>query len=433
MALPNLSVPRLTPPVFPPMLPERWQSVALLTPFTDDQLIVASVSYDWAIQTMRITCYGLEEGFLDFLVTPTGLYVSLNPSPVTPQWHGPFETPWQVPSPDWLNNKGCQWKGNQTVLGTEAQWWVSLSPCTNCYEDPTSPKVSVGNWFWFRNDTQMLWRIMSINASNPYKLPVLGEFAMAHLPTFEPGADTALPELVLSLSTNLKPISDFPLSIAGSQIQGVSDLLKASQSHLTEADRAQVLATIQTLIPGLSYPPGDVVLPSWPLTLYMTAITIPTAGTDPLPTEIYYDWNLKRQLTRLYQLDCSVEDLILTDSETYGVDRYPDGTHRCEPPSPPGLPYPNWPTRDQGKCRGVIANNPDLSPGKTTQLIVLPSNFNRVFWIWYTTDNMAVMFMEVPQLCDVSLVLIDYYDVQLNAPIDPNVLTIPPDCISKQK
>jgi hypothetical protein len=98
---------------------------------------------------------------------------------------------------------------------------------------------------------------------------------------------------------------------------------------------------------------------------------------------------------------------------------------------PVGLPYPNWTEIDGGVCKGVITNNPQLSPNKTTQIFTLNSMPPRVFWIWYTTANQAIMFAEVPQACNVELILTDYFDYDpAPPPFDPALFVIPPDCLS---
>lgn len=51
----------------PPNLPQAFHAIALLTPFNNSQLVVADIYYDWSLQGMRITTYGLEGGYTDFL------------------------------------------------------------------------------------------------------------------------------------------------------------------------------------------------------------------------------------------------------------------------------------------------------------------------------------------------------------------------------
>jgi hypothetical protein len=161
----------------------------------------------------------------------------------------------------------------------------------------------------------------------------------------------------------------------------------------------------------------------------MEATTIPTAALSVSPTTIHYDWPISRMLTRLSGADGTYDDLVLTDTKTYDVSYAADGSHTCNGTEPVGLPRPDWPTTDGGQVMAVIDGGTGLSPYGTTQLIALPSDQGRTFWIWYTTpDDRAVLFTEVPQLCDVGLVLIDYTEYEPNAKIDPSIFAVPADC-----
>jgi hypothetical protein len=170
----------------------------------------------------------------------------------------------------------------------------------------------------------------------------------------------------------------------------------------------------------------------------MTALSTPTFEphpfpNQPYPTQVYYDWANQHQLTRFFLPDGSLEDAILTNSITYMVARFPDGTHKCLGTVPVGLPYPNWPTHEGTcTCKGVITNNPQLSPDKTTQIFTKDSMPPRHFWFWYSTANEAIMFAEVPQACNVELILTDYFDFMPNPPaFDPSLFVVPPDCLSQ--
>ena len=92
--------PTLTPcgSTTPPNLPQKFHAVALLTPFNNSQLVVADILYDWSVQAMRITTYGLERGYADFLYTSDGYYIldSSNGGPPK-NIFGPIATTEQVP------------------------------------------------------------------------------------------------------------------------------------------------------------------------------------------------------------------------------------------------------------------------------------------------------------------------------------------------
>lgn len=414
----------------PPPLPDKWHAVALLTPFYNSQLLVADIYYDWSVQAMRVTLYGLEQGYADVLYTPDGFYLlaSVEPSGPPEQCFGPISMPSRVPSPNWLETIDVECQGLQEILGVNSSWWVGFTPCTNGYQNPPPLKPpNVANWFWFREDNLCPWRMMFINQDNPYHLPVLGYFPVVHLPTFEPVSSTDLPAILHICQSQVKPL-DKPLQITSGQ--DIEQLVASNSVSQTRIDQDTIQTMIQQLIPGLRPPPQDCELPYWPDRLFLTSLSTPTPGPVPNPTQVYYDWPSQRMLTRLYGSDNSLEDAILTDSTTYLIKRFANGTHQCLKKLPVGLPRPNWPTHDGGQCKAVIENNPDLSPNRTTQVIVLPSTPGRVFWIWYTTENEAVMFVEVPQLCDVQLVLTDYFDYQANPqPFDKSLFEIPPDCL----
>jgi hypothetical protein len=165
--------------------------------------------------------------------------------------------------------------------------------------------------------------------------------------------------------------------------------------------------------------------------MFLTSYSTPTAGPAPFPTQVFYDWTIKRMLTRLWLPGGAFEDAILDASSTHLVVRKPDGTHICGKVLPVGLVKPDWAAQDDGRCRAVITDNPALSPGRTTNICVLPSRPGQVFWTWYTSDDAPVMFVEVPQACDVILLLTDYADWEASpGPFDPSLFVVPPDCLT---
>lgn len=426
----------------PPNLPQSFHAVALLTPFNNSQLVVADIYYDWSLQAMRITTYGLEQGYADFLYLQNEYFIldSVNGGPPT-NFFGPIATTEEVPPPDWLANFNATCNGIGQVLNVNTNWWCVLTKNTNGTAPipPTPcPNFDSANWFWLRTDNQMPWRMMLINTTNEFHLPFIGWFAFAHFPTFESMPNTGLSELVQTCKARSKPVGQeyaAPLQINSNE--DVYNLVRA-KPFVTKADQKNIQDAIQDLIPGLT-PPSKKTLPTWPNRLFMTALTTPTFEphpfpNQPYPTQIYYDWDIQRQLTRFFQPDQSLEDVILTGSESYMVARFPDGTHKCLGTVPVGLPYTDWTKRDGGVCKGVITNNPQLSPNKTTQIFTLNSMPPRVFWIWYTTTNQAIMFAEVPQACNVELILTDYFDYNpAPPPFDPTLFSIPTDCMSQNK
>ena len=424
----------------PPNLPQAFHAIALLTPFNNSQLVVADIYYDWSLQAMRITTYGLEQGYADFLYIQDEYYIldSVNGGLPT-NFFGPIATTEQVPPPNWLATFKATCNGIGEVLNVNTNWWCSLTKNNNGTAPipPTPcPNIDSANWFWLRTDNQMPWRLMLINTTNEFNLPFIGWFAFVHFPTFESIPSASLTDLVQKCkarSTRLDLESAAPLKI--STYEDVYHLVSGKPLLSEPVNQANVLDKIQDLIPGLT-PPTNNSLPTWPNQLFMTALTTPTFEphpfrNQPYPTQVYYDWNNQRQLTRFFLPDQSLEDVILTSSTSYLIARFPNGTHKCLGTVPVGLPYPDWTERDGGVCKGVITNNPQLSPNRTTQIFTLNSMPPRVFWIWYTTANQAIMFAEVPQACNVELILTDYFDYNpAPPPFDPSLFVVPPDCLS---
>lgn len=427
----------------PPNLPQSFHAIALLTPFNNSQLVVADIYYDWSLKAMRITTYGLEHGYADFLYIQNEYFILDSENGGPPKnFFGPIATTEQVPPPNWLVNFKASCNGIGDVLNQKTSWWCSLTKNTNgtAPVPPTPcPNIDSANWFWLRADNQMPWRMMLINTTNEFNLPFIGWFAFAHFPTFESMPKNSLSDLVNTCRSRSKPIdmeNAAPLRI--NSYEDVYNMVRAKPLVSGAFSQTNILDSIQDLIPGL-FPPGNNSLPTWPNQLFMTALTTPTFEphpfpNQPYPTQVYYDWSNQRQLTRFYLPDQSLEDAILTSSKSYLINRFSNGTHKCLGTVPVGLPYPNWTERDGGVCKGVIKNNPQLSPNKTTQIFTLNSMPPRVFWIWYTTTNQAIMFAEVPQACNVELILTDYFDYNpAPPPFDPSLFVIPADCLSSGK
>ena len=59
-----------------------------------------------------------------------------------------------------------------------------------------------------------------------------------------------------------------------------------------------------------------------------------------------------------------------------------------------GPPRPDWATAGQGKIVATITNNPVLSPNTITRVFSCPVNPPYQFWIWYSTDDTPVVFMQ---------------------------------------
>lgn len=419
----------------PPRLPERWRAVAMLTPFENAQIVVAEVTYDWALRAMLVVLDGLEDGHAELLFVESSVFVVLGGGS---RVIGPLPSSSPVPAPDWLADRKMTCAGAKELLDEPCEWWVGYSPCTNGYQGPPPPvPAEVCNWILVRMEDRLPWRFFFTDKTNPYRFPVLGDFPMANFTRFEAIETSGLDALAGAAGGRAEapsaPLAGLVAGPVPALLAGLAGLLPEYATADGGTERAQ------RLIPGLRPAPADTPLPTWPDTLYITAFSTPTAqnGMFPsqtLPTRVYYEWPEKRQLTRCYLSDTSLEDvscedMILDSSTTWLVIRNPDGSHVCKGTMPVGLPKPDWAEQDDGTPRAIIEDNPQLSPGRTTRLSVLPSDHGRVFWVWYTAADLGVLFMEVPQLGDVGLVLTDYYDFERDAgPFDPSLFVVPADC-----
>ena len=403
----------------PPELPATFQAAVLLTPFNASQIFVAQVAYQSSGERMFVELWGLESGHAQYMNIGSDTYLRSGPND---PWQGPFQKGWTTPATTLLADMGAIGIATAPILEVDCTWWASDSPCTNGCEEAGADPKTVGSWTWLCADDGAPWRMFFVDKSNPYKLPVIGAFAMVNWARFAAGDQPELDEIAEECRREARPpspgLDPDPVELLAKQEGNGSD------------------GPPPGLIPGLHLPGPQPTLPAWPDTLLMEATTIPTAELTVKPTIVCYDWPIRRMLTRLFDDDASggYDDLILTDSTTYDVSYAPDGSHECNGHSPPGLPWPNWPEHDNGQVKAVIDEGSPLSPYGTTQLIALPGVPPRMFWVWYTTpDNRAVLFTEVPQLCDVTLVLIDYWTYEPGQTFDPSLFQVPADCLKPRR
>ncbi len=434
--------PTLTPSnaTVPPTLPATWRAAALLTPWDDAQLLVARVDANSTTGTMRVQVIGLEYGYLDLLFTAKGAYLAHTASiggGSPDRLIGPIATSTVVPATSWLASAGLTCAGIGDLLEVSSAWWIGETPCQNGYVNgpPPPTPAKAGNIFNFDATTGNPWRFIFVNPTNDYRLPVLGAYPIVHVPTFGSLPQDAVDELArLAALTASATAPDGSVSV--DTAADLENQLVGSAERMTSADISACRKLIGTLVPGLAPGPASGNLPYWPDRLFLTSFSNPTGQMpgapppDPIPTQVFYDWPNRKMLTRLWVGPGTYEDAILDTDTTHVVLRKPDGTHVCAKCLPVGLVKPQWASADMGAhCRAVITNNPQLSPNRTTSVCVMPSRPGQVFWTWYTSADQPVMFIEVPQACDVMLLLTDYADWNASPPpFDPSLFVVPPDC-----
>jgi hypothetical protein len=403
--------PDAAPPVFgacnpasPPELPEHWRAVGLLSQFEVSQLEVGEFIYDGKLSAMRAAIYGLEGGAVDVLITPTETY----------QITGPYDAPtgcvsmgrlFEPPSNRWLSERSvCV--GEMPIAKIPAQWWKSPAA------------EGRANWLWLNKATRLPMRsVFTAPTDDP---PVFGNYAMIHFSTFTP-----LPE------TNLAKLQNFCVEKVR-QAQTIAPG-EAANNAAGEAERQE---RITMLVPGLSLQACSRMSQArWPDQFVMSVALTPTAmDQNPYPALIYYDWrDTKTQLAKMFggtppQMKGMV---LLKNGIGYRIQQR-QGVPVCEPVFP-GTVRPDWTTNAWCQCRGVIENNPALSPDATTQILSCPIRHQgkRVMWSWFASDGRPALFMEAAAQGG-GVMFADYYDWLPGQAVPKAELELPSYCTAPE-
>jgi hypothetical protein len=410
--VPGLRYPVLArcSPMSPPLLPQRWRAVALMTPFENEQLDVGEFIYDASLPAMRATVTGLESGAIDLLITDDDTY-RLSGSRQLPTACTSLGRVFRPPTRQWLTAQ-AQCVGRAPLAATPLEWWSMPS------ENSTS------SWYWYRSDTRLPWRTMRIvPASNP---AIIGEFALTNFTAFE-----RLPH------TDLAALRDFCRAQAvqsdigaATPVNSVRALMKIGDDQASEAERDK---TISRLIPGLEYQACASTKPfQWPPRFEMTAIMLSTEfGHGPYPAEIYYDWSgAKTQLTRLHNpgnpSDEATLDGLLKAGVGYHIVRGKGDAVQCEQ-AYPGVIRPDWMIHDGCQCRGTIRNNPRFGRNQAVQILSCPVNPSGAFWAWYSSTGRPITFQSTAPNSG-GLTLADYDRWTPMTDIPAGTLTVPVEC-----
>lgn len=395
-------------PGTPPVLPPRWRAVGLMSPLLEDQLDVGEFIYDSSVQAMRATVYGVESGAADLLITNSESYLL----------SGPYEAPtgcrslgrkFAPPPPQWLGGRAAC-VGEAHLNGTPVQWWK------------TPGSEGEASWHWYRSDTRMPWRTMFVRRAPD--LPVIGDYAMTNFPAFQPLAQTNLPKLRDFCDAQPKTID-----ASAAAAQSARDLM----SIRNEAAEDQRADRIAALIPGLSYQGCARMTPvRWPEQFVATAVITPISFNDqPYSGLIYYDWpDAASQFAILWQgVSPAFKGVVaLKKGVGYQPRRLPDGAFQCHAIYP-GMVRPDWASAAGCQCKGVLDNNPALSPNAVTQIFSCPIKWQprRIMWNWYTTDGRPVVFAEASAR-GVGAMLADYHRWLPGQKVPASDFNLPPVC-----
>lgn len=391
-----------------PTLPEKWRAVALMLPFTREQLNVGEFIYDGALKLMRATVYGVESGAVDLLITERETY-RLSGRYKAPDGCTALGSKYGLPSDRWLTSDAvCT--GEAPVLARQLQWWKTAAPDGRA------------KWHWYRTDTRMPWRIMlPRDVQDP---PVIGDYGLTYFPDF-----SAINE------TTLARLRDLCVASAKKESGNISATAREMLATPDKAADGERLERIQALVPGLSHQACARTKPArWPDQFVMTGMLTPIPFRyTPLPSVIYYDWTTHaKQFAVMHESRTTPPKIeivsILAKGTGYSLERTPNGAFQCAMDSP-GLVRPDWMQNAGCECKGVFENHPELSPNVTSQLLACPVKTKglRVNWSWYTSEGRPILFME-PGASGSGLNLADYQRWVPGFKMTPTDFDLPAQC-----
>jgi hypothetical protein len=408
----------------------------LLSPFGDansslpnySQLVVGSIEYSWAPteHSMRTRLYlTQDQTYFDFVFisqfdkaeTCEWYWIDSTPKGVVNNIYGPLPTGLRIPSPTFFSD--MTEAGNADAL----RWGNRYSlMCTDTNPEGIDCDHWIGGrtWFAFRRDTGKLFRILTMDSSNPLALPILGSYYLANIPTLSPG----------DLSHSSYALIE---RIRKGDVQGVRGYLTpASNPMITQEDIHQAMAyplasasctlkDIQAVMPGFIPKPDGVPLPRWTKRLYLEGWTLYNDAV-PYRTRVCYLWtgdaDSKQQTVLIGQPIDGPPNPARPSCDAYlgrcdaclgakagGLAEYEWTGEKWEwksnSPGPGvGLPYPDWLTRDNGEVMGQIAGNANFGLDSCETLNLFAANADKgngefaIFWVWFLENGVGMMFSE---------------------------------------
>lgn len=451
-----------------PLLPEQWQSGALLQHFSDTELITANLVYDDKTAAMRFTMIGMNGGSGDYLLLDDGKLFALSGGyPIPNQCQLISVTDLKIPNRQWMQ-KGSLCVGEAPVTDKDLVWWkYKVAPVsqarsratfshsaamTKSFKNLDSKPPPGADWIWYHKKSQMPFRTMFSVPNNNYG--ILGLFTFNYLPTFEALKNTDLAVLKKMCQTN-KLIKNINI---GGQFD-VNDAEEFLKPHaLSESQTAQLPSQ---WVPGLQVT-NAILPPAWPyqaeITTFMTSVNYCYA---PFPTRVYYDWEAQSQLTSMYwntngavpPEPCSQkpeffqQDALLRGKVglTYHHTGFIFNKDQASKPSQcyqvlPGIQIPNWKSVDGCIAKAQLAPNSVLNPTQEIVKILrcpitqygapVPQNF----WTWYSVSGVPMVFMQSNSNTDgTGLNLADYYSWRPNQKAPIGSFKLPNICINQEK
>ena len=351
----------------PPQWPSEWNASVLLTPYTNERLVVADMVYSSTNNAMLV----ILDNDLEILTIDDLSYTIVKGNGIT-HCSGPIKYGWRIPSRNWLGNRHCKCYGSINSSGVETVLWQ----CKN---------YQFVDWIWFECAKMRPWRMFLNNETNPSGIPVLGNFTTISFASY--GIDT-------------------------SQVKKAIDFCNQSAQKVAKPSLRRPKCH------GFSYEGCDGIhsLRSWPERFYLTATMLPINFYDPMPTQVIYDWSQQSQHTILFNSN-AVSSAYLIHNETFIVNKDLVQNRSVCSRLNFGPPNPHWMFTDKCKCMGTIKNNSMLSPWPSTVIAVCPLENGRVFWTWFGIETNSynytpVIFLETlaPPHEGTNLAFADYHD-----------------------
>jgi hypothetical protein len=387
---PRLALPRMHACLSTehPLLPPKWRGVFLMAPFTSTQLALSEIIHDGALPATLVRLFGVRSGAAELLVVDNKTYL-LGQSGEANRCEDLGDTGWTPLPRDWLAER-AQCVGAAPLADTPVEWWKT----------PVQP-APLTDWVWFKSSDQTPFRLLFEKPSE--RVSVLSSYALSYQVKFDVLADSELPSLV----AYCRHAKQGPVGSGQAALRRVLDGMKRSDTKPHE----EIKRLLPELAPSCPYGPP----PAWPETAGMTLFLTPLDfRTNPLPTEVQYNWKLRSQRTRMFwPTDSAIatEDALMRAHYGYNVTRKRNGEVHCLA-ALPGTPRPGWMAEAPCTCEAVINGVTPLTPYGGVQILRCPATKPRLFWTWHTLEGRPMVFLVTPSTRKEPTALItlaDYY------------------------
>lgn len=286
-------------------------------------------------------------------------------------------------------------------------------------EDPIEP-APLTDWVWFKSSDQTPFRLLFEKPSE--RLSALSSYALSYQVKFDVLTGSELPSLVASC----RFAKQGPVGSGRAALRRVLDGMKRSDMKPHE----EIKRLLPELVPGCPYGPP----PAWPETAGMTLFLTPLDfRTNPLPTEVQYNWKLRSQRTRMFwPADSPIanEDALMRARYGYNITRKRNGEVQCLA-ALPGTPRPGWMAEAPCTCEAVINGVTPLTPYGGVQILRCPATKPRLFWTWHTLEGRPMVLLVTPSIRNEPTALItlaDYYTWSPGYASDESAFERPQQC-----